>query len=502
MFSGNFNLFGLLWVLAYGALTIIFLVFGLHRLWILFLYRRHGGPSAPPAGRFGILPVVTVQLPIFNEYYVAARLLRSVAALDYPRDRLEIQVLDDSTDETQELLSTGVQALRDEGFDATIIHRSERTGYKAGALANGMALARGELFLILDADFVPTPDLLQCTVHYFTDATVGMVQARWGHLNRDASWLTRAEAVLLDGHLLLEQTARSRSGRFFNFNGTAGLWRRAAIEDAGGWQHDTLTEDLDLSYRAQLSGWRFCFLPEVVTPAELPPDMEAFKSQQHRWTKGSIQTCLKLLPRVWRSALPWPVKLEALIHLTSNFSYLALPLLCLLILPALGAEQNWTRFFLVDIPVFFGTTVSVVAFYLVAQRELRPDRWWRDVCLMPWVLAVGVGLSINNAKAVVEALAGYQTGFARTPKFADSASTGRRYRLTGQVWVPIVELAFALYFAFLIRFALQVGCYPPLPFLVLFCVGFAHAGMGSLWPRLLNWFEGRAGQTPEIAPAT
>ena len=501
MHSGNFSLFGLAWALAYGMLTIIFLVFGLHRLWILCLYWRHGGRSTSPAGRFDALPIVTVQLPIYNEYYVASRLLRAVASLDYPRNRLEIQVLDDSTDETRELLAEGVRALRSEGFDATHVHRGARTGYKAGALANGMRSARGELFLILDADFVPAPDLLQRTVHYFTDGKVGMVQTRWGHLNRDASWLTQAEAVLLDGHLLLEQTARSRSGRLFNFNGTAGLWRRAAIDEAGGWQHDTLTEDLDLSYRAQLAGWRFLFLPDLVTPAELPVDMAAFKSQQHRWTKGSIQTCLKLLPRVWRSPLPWPLKLEAVIHLTSNFSYLALALLCLLIPPALGAAQNWTRFFLVDVPVFLGTTVSVAAFYLVAQRVLRPDRWWREAWLLPWVLAVGVGLSVNNAKAVLEALVGYQTGFARTPKFAGSAAAARRYRLTGHVVVPLVELAFALYFGYLIYFAVQVGSYPPLPFLVLFCAGFSHAGIGSMWFRVSDWLDRRGNQPAEAVPA-
>lgn len=501
MHSGNFSLVGLTWALAYGALTLIFLVFGLHRLWIVLLYRRHARESSEPAQAFAAWPVVTVQLPIFNEYYVVSRLLRAVADLDYPRERLEIQVLDDSTDETREILAAAVSALRDDGYDVQHVQRADRAGYKAGALANGMRLARGEFFLILDADFVPAPDLLKRTVPYFTDEKVGLVQTRWGHLNRDASWLTRAEAVLLDGHLLLEQTARSRSGRFFNFNGTAGIWRRAAIEDAGGWQHDTLTEDLDLSYRAQLEGWRFIFLPNLVTPAELPPDMAAFKSQQHRWTKGSIQTCLKLLPRVWRSPLRWPLKLEAIIHLTSNFSYLALVLLCVLIPRALGAEQNWVRFLLVDVPVFLGTTVSVAFFYLVAQRVLRPDRWWREAWLLPWVMAVGVGLAVSNAKAVLEALIGHQTGFVRTPKFAGSDVRDRRYVLPGERMVPLVELIFAVYFAFLIGLALRVGCYPPLPFLALFCLGFLQAGIASMWPSVSEWLRRRRRPAAEIVPA-
>ncbi len=502
MHSGELTPLGLVWGIAYGALTLVFLVFGLHRLWITYLYRRHRREPAVATGHFARLPVVTVQLPIFNEVYVATRLLEAVAALDYPRDRLEIQVLDDSTDETRELLAACVSSLQREGFDVQLIHRAHRSGYKAGALANGMQQARGELFLILDADFLPTPDLLQRTVHFFTDEKVGMVQSRWGHLNRDTSWLTRAQAVLLDGHLLLEQTARSRSGCFFNFNGTAGLWRRRAIEEAGGWQHDTLTEDLDLSYRAQLAGWRFVFLPDLVTPAELPPSMAAFKSQQHRWTKGSIQTCLKLLPRVWQSQLSWRIKLEAIIHLTSNFSYLALALLCLLIPPALGAEQNWVRFFLVDVPVFLGTTASVAIFYLAAQRVLRPGQWWREIWFLPWVLAVGIGLSVNNAKAVIEALVGHETGFARTPKFAGSRAARRRYRLSGNVLLPCLELALASYFGVLIHFALKVGCYPPLPFLALFCLGFASAALGTLGPQIADWIASRVRRNVEIAPAT
>ena len=301
-----------------------FPAYGVHRYFIIYLFLKNRKREPVPAARFEHLPVVTVQLPIFNEIYVVERLLSSVSELDYPRDRLQIQVLDDSTDDTREITADCAAELRERGFDVELIHRTDRTGFKAGALERGLATARGEFVCILDADFVPPPHLLRKTVDFFTDPKVGMIQTRWGHLNRGYSLLTRVQAMFLDGHLVLEQTARSRSGRFFNFNGTAGLWRKSCIEEAGGWQHDTLTEDLDLSYRAQLAGWKFVFLPDVVTPAELPVDMNGFKSQQHRWTKGSIQTCKKLLPAIWRSKLPLPIKVEATGHLVSNFAYLLL----------------------------------------------------------------------------------------------------------------------------------------------------------------------------------
>ncbi|MCP4816486.1 MAG: glycosyltransferase, partial [Planctomycetaceae bacterium] len=239
--------------------------------------------------KFDDLPLVTVQLPVFNEMHVVERLLTSVSKLDYPREKLQIQLLDDSTDETTEIARMEIEKLQERGFDAELIHRDDRTGFKAGALENGLDTAKGEYVFILDADFVPNPDVLRKTIHYFTDDEIGLIQTRWGHLNRNYNLLTRVQAMFLDGHLELEQTARNRSGRFFTFNGTGGIWRKKCITDAGGWEHDTLTEDMDLSYRAQLRNWRFIFLNEVETPAELPVDMDGFKSQQHRWTKGSIQ---------------------------------------------------------------------------------------------------------------------------------------------------------------------------------------------------------------------
>src|SRR5947209_926246 len=290
------SLASIIWTICYMSVLIGLSAYGIHRYVIIYLFLKHRRRHTVPAGHFEQLPKVTMQLPIFNEVYVVERLLRSVSEIDYPKDLLQIQVLDDSTDDTRELTASCVAKLQGRGFNVELIHRTHRTGFKAGALETGLASAESDFVCILDADFVPNPDLLRKTIHFFTDPKVGMIQTRWGHLNRGYSLLTRVQAMFLDGHLLLEQTARSRSGRFFNFNGTAGLWRRSCIDDAGGWCHDTLTEDLDLSYRAQLRGWRFAFDATLVAPAELPGDLEALKSQQRRWARGSIQTARKLLP--------------------------------------------------------------------------------------------------------------------------------------------------------------------------------------------------------------
>src|SRR2546426_9736696 len=374
----------IIWTVCYLSVLIGLSAYGVHRYFIIYLYLKNRKRAPVPARYFEQLPTVTMQLPIFNEIYVVRRLLRSVSELDYPRELLQIKVLDNPTDDTRDLTASCAEQLRHRGFDVQLTHRVDRTGFKAGALAVGLESADGEFVCILDADFVPPRDLLQGTIHYCTDPKIGMIQTRWGHLNRGYSLLTRMQAMFLDGHLLLEQTARSRSGRFFNFNGTAGLWRRSCIEEAGGWQHDTLCEDLDLSYRAQLAGWKFIFLPDVVTPAELPVDMNGFKSQQHRWTKGSIQTCKKLLPRILRSGLPLPIKVEATGHLVSNFAYLLLACLCVLLHPSAGAPPGgWLRTFLVDIPVFLAASASVAVFYVYAQRELHPRTWMRESLFLP-----------------------------------------------------------------------------------------------------------------------
>ena len=412
------SLVDVVWTFCYLSVLIGLSGYGLHRYFIVYLFLKNRKRVPQPLSHFEQLPVITVQLPLFNEIYVVERLLKSVSELDYPRERLQIQVLDDSTDETRQLTASCAQKLAERGFDVELIHRTDRVGYKAGALEAGLATARGDFVCILDADFVPQPELLRSTVHFFTDPKVGMIQTRWGHINRGYSLLTRVQAMFLDGHLLLEQVARSRSGRFFNFNGTAGLWRKSCIAESGGWQHDTLTEDLDLSYRAQLAGWKFVFLTDVVTPAELPVDMNGFKSQQHRWTKGSIQTCKKLLPRIWRSGLPLPIKIEATGHLTSNFAYLLLACLCVLLHPSAGGPQSgWLRMFLLDVPIFLSASVSVAVFYICAQRELHPRTWMKEILLLPALIALGVGLSINNARAVLEAVFNHPSEFTRTPKY-------------------------------------------------------------------------------------
>ena len=467
--------------------------YGIHRYSIIYLFLKHRGRTPEPVSRFESLPIVTVQLPIYNEYFVVRRLLDAVGRIDYPADRLQIQVLDDSTDETTDIAEAEVAKLRAAGLDVQLLHRVNREGFKAGALAAGLAEAKGEFIFILDADFVPAPDVLRQCVHYFTDPAIGMVQARWGHLNREHSLLTKVQAMFLDGHLLLEQTARSMSGRFFNFNGTAGMWRRRCIEDAGGWHHDTLTEDLDLSYRAQLRQWKFLFLPDVIVPAELPVDINGFKSQQHRWTKGSIQTCLKLLPTIWREKnLPLIIKLEATIHLTSNFGYLLLILLCILIFPQSQSPYGgaW-RTFLVDIPIFLATTVSILAFYTVAQRHLNPRGWLADLLLMPMLLALAVGMSLNNARGVVEAVLRQPSEFSRTPKYGH-ANVPRRARavryLPIRSLLPVVELLFAIFFAYCTWSAVAKASWTSVPFLLLFFFGFTYVAAQSVgfWLRQLR----------------
>ncbi|MDH3404210.1 MAG: glycosyltransferase [Acidobacteriota bacterium] len=464
-------------VLALYYLVLAVLAFyGLHRLVLLAAYyrTRRRGPRRPedPAE----WPLVTVQLPVYNERYVATRLIDAVCRFDYPRDRLEIQVLDDSTDDTRERVAVAVRRYRALGYDVTHLQRAERTGYKAGALAAGCAAARGELVAVFDADFVPPPDFLRRTVPYFEDRALGVVQARWEHVNRDYSLLTRAQAILLDAHFLIEHQARNRSGNFFNFNGTAGLWRRQAILDAGGWEHDTLTEDLDLSYRAQLAGWRFLFVPEVTAPAELPVDVNAFKRQQFRWAKGSIQTARKLLARILRSDLPWTTKLEAFVHLTNNSAYPLMVLLSLLVFPSMLLRRDIEpqTILFVDLPLFFGATIAVLLYYLVSQRAATGGGRGA-LRYMPAVMGLGIGLAVNNARAAVEGL--YQAGgvFERTPKYRIEASGDRwrrkRYRVRPNLAV-LVEGLFAAYFTLSIVLAWMLGMWSSLPFLYLFLHGY------------------------------
>jgi cellulose synthase/poly-beta-1,6-N-acetylglucosamine synthase-like glycosyltransferase len=440
--------------------------------------------EAKPGPQLDPLPVVTIQLPLYNEMYVADRLIDAVCRIEYPRDRLEIQVLDDSTDETRSIAEAAVRRFASHGVDIQYYHRRDRVGYKAGALEAGLKVARGEFIAIFDADFIPTSDFLLRLMPHFADSKVGMVQARWGHINQDYSLLTKIQAILLDGHFVLEHGGRNRSGRFFNFNGTAGVWRRLAIDEAGGWQHDTLTEDLDLSYRAQLRGWRFTFVPDLIAPAEVPVEMNAFKSQQHRWAKGSVQTCRKLLPRILRAKLPLGVKAEAFFHLTANFNYPLMCILSLLMFPSMVIRYNmgWYEMLLIDIPLFFAATFSFCSFYTVCQREIHTD-WPARIKFVPFLMSVGIGLSINNTRAVFEALLNKQTEFTRTPKYriegASDEWVGKKYRQSVAVQ-PLIELALGLYFTATVFYALANGIYGTLPFLVLFQVGFLYTGVLSI----------------------
>lgn len=459
--------------------------YGAHRYQMAWLYHRHRR-DAPRRPADAPLPGVTIQLPVFNERYVVRRLIDRVCQIRYPRERLLIQVLDDSTDDTVEIARAAVAEWRARGIDIVHLHRTDRSGFKAGALQAGMAAARGELIAIFDADFMPEADFLERTVPYFGDAQVGMVQARWDHINRDYSLLTRAQSILLDGHFVIEHTARNRSGRFFNFNGTAGLWRRDCIEEAGGWQHDTLTEDLDLSYRAQLAGWRFVFLTDVLAPAEVPVEMNAFKAQQHRWAKGSIQVGLKLLPRILRSDQPWRVKFEAFIHLTNNLAYVLMVLLSVMMPFAIRirVEHGWHQMLLLDLPCFIGATVSVCCFYLLSQREVGGN-WRQRVVYLPFVLALGIGLAVNNAKAVLEALLGHESPFVRTPKLAVEGSPvarppKRSYR-AGRNLLPVFELALAGLYTYTVLYCMSQGLWMAVPFIMLFQLGFLYTGLMSLF---------------------
>src|SRR3954454_22833712 len=488
----------LILVLYFFVLSIL-AIYGWHRYYLVYLYTKHKGPAALPPPPLRVLPRVTIQLPIYNEMYVADRLIDAVCEMDYPRELLEIQVLDDSIDETTDIAELAVRRHAARGFDISYVHRVDRRGYKAGALEAGLKLAKADYIAIFDADFIPPADFLLKTLPHFGDPQTGMVQARWGHINQDYSLLTKVQAILLDAHFVLEHGGRNRAGCFFNFNGTAGVWRREAIDTAGGWQHDTLTEDLDLSYRAQLIGWKFKFLPHVVSPAEVPVEMNSFKSQQHRWAKGSIQTCMKLLPRILRSNQPLSVKAEAFFHLTANFNYLLMSLLSVLMFPAMWVRYNmgWTEMLLIDIPLFAAATLSVCNFYIVSQRELYPD-WRSRLKYLPFLMSIGIGLCVNNTRAVLEALFGKQSEFARTPKYGIEREgdewVGKKYHQSVGVQ-PFIELALGLYFTGTVFYALINQIYGTLPFLMLFQIGFLYTGLLSI----LQQVTGEGEMQPEVA---
>jgi len=495
-FAGIHQLAWFDWALMvpYFATLIILSVFGLHRYAMISGYLKHKRRlTNGPAGQFQQLPRVTIQLPLYNEKFVVERLLEETLKIRYPRDLFQIQILDDSTDETHpftEALCARYQAM---GHPVEYKHRSNRHGYKAGALQEGLNTATGEFIAVFDADFIPPEDFLERTIHYFSDPNVGVVQTRWTYLNRGYNLLTEVEAMLLDGHFVLEHGARFGGGLFFNFNGTAGILRREMIQDAGGWQHDTLTEDSDLSYRAQLKGWKFVYVPGVECPSELPVEMNGFQVQQSRWSKGLTQVAIKLLPTILKADLPRRVKMEAIFHLTPNISYPLMIVLSALMLPVMIVRfyMGWLQMLFIDMPLIIASFWSITAFYMLAHRELYPQTWKKGIFFIPVLMAAGVALTISNTRAVLEAILGVQTAFARTPKYAIEGAQrvklqATRYRSRAG-WLPYIELAIGTYFLFMMAYAVDTYNFFALPFLAIFVSGYYWAGLSSLWQD----FQGR-----------
>lgn len=464
-------------------------MFGIHGLILLYYYRKTYAENYPDEELPERLPIVTIQLPIYNEYFVIERLVQAVCAIDYPKDKLEIQVLDDSTDETQELAQSLVAQYSSLGHNIKYIHRPNRQGFKAGALKYGLELAEGEFIAIFDADFVPKSDFLQRTIPHFNNSQIGMVQTRWEHLNEDYSFLTKAQALALDGHFVIEQQVRNKAGFFINFNGTAGIWRKSCIYDAGNWQADTLTEDLDLSYRAQLKGWQFRFLNDVTSPAELPADINALKTQQFRWTKGAVETALKMLPKVFKSDLSSKVKFECFMHLSSNIVFPFIIVVALLNVPIVLIKNTFTGFdfYYSLMSIFVLASISTFLFYTFAQKAIHLD-WRKRLLLFPVFLAGSMGFAVNNTKAVLEAIFGIKSGFARTPKEgivgkernAVTQSATKKYAQRKIKSTVLFELFMTLYFLVGVIISAAYLEIAAIPFQLLFLLGFGTVGLLSL----------------------
>ncbi|HEY9653100.1 MAG TPA: cellulose synthase family protein [Coleofasciculaceae cyanobacterium] len=467
----------------YLIITAILALYGFHNLitTIIFLTMK---PSKIHKARTYPLknwPPVTVQLPMFNEKYTVERLLHAVTQLDYPAERLQIQVLDDSTDDTYALVARLVEDYKARGVNIELIHRVDRKGYKAGALNNGLQTATGELIAIFDADFVPKPDWLKQTVPSFQNPRLGCLQTRWGHTNQQYNSLTRAEAMGIDGHFIIEQTVRSKNGFFLNFNGTAGLWRRACIDDAGGWQWDTLTEDLDLSYRAQMRGWKFDYLPDVVVPAELPPQVEAYKKQQFRWAKGSFQVVRKILPSVLQSDLSWKVRFMALLHLTGYFVHPLMLSLLLLTLPVGLLIPGAFKLFPISIVAGLGPPLLYLTATATQHRSLL-----KRLKSFPVLVIVGFGLSLSTTIAVVEGLFSKGGAFIRTPKLNLDNRRKQKHKIdhayvaphSSLVWIEIALGIYALFTGIVLAHYIGWGI---IPWMVIYMLGFFYiAGLNLI----------------------
>jgi len=424
----------------------------LHLTWVYVLEQRKSKTPAPKLEEF---PLVTVQLPVYNEKYVIERLLDAVSKLNYPKDKLEIQVLDDSTDETTQIIEKKILELQSKGLDIKSIHRTDRSGFKAGALAFGLAKAKGEFIAIFDADFIPNPDFLINTLAYFNNPKIGVVQTRWSHINKDYSLLTRLQAFGLDAHFSIEQIARKASGSFINFNGTCGVWRKMCIQNSGGWSADTLTEDLDLSYRAQLRGWEFHYLEEIETPGELPVIMSAIKSQQYRWNKGAAETARKNFGNVFLSKLPLKNKIHAFFHLFNSSVFVFLLIASMLSIPMLFVKHNHPeiRWLFYLGTIFLVGFFSITFFYWIATKRFYPTSSVKTfLSLYPRFLIVSMGLSLHNGLAVFEGLIGRKTPFIRTPKFNVSKKMdvwkGNTYVLSKMTFNVLLEGLLCLYFIF------------------------------------------------------
>ncbi len=464
-------------------------IFGSNGFLMIFYYFKYRKKQVAPKRELKDFPVVTIQIPVYNELYVVNRVVDAVCLLDYPREMIEIQVLDDSTDETTSIVAQKILEKSREGFDIKHIRRESRQGYKAGALKFGLAQARGEYVAIFDADFIPREDFLKKTLPYFADFKVGLVQTRWEHINSDYSLLTRAQAIALDGHFVIEQQVRNKAGFFINFNGTAGIWRRSCIEDAGNWESDTLAEDLDLSYRAQLKGWQFVFMKEYTSPAELPSDINGLRSQQFRWTKGAIEASKKLLPKVWKSKLPIRVKIHSTIHLSASMVYPFVLLIGILQVPIVfikhGGQYDAT-FILMSgfIFAFFGSFM----FYLYSQKDVYKD-WRRRIYLFPVFMAGSMGLSVNNTKAVIEGLINKKSEFVRTPKYGGTGKQGswadKKYTQRKINWVSIAEFVLALYCLAGIIMSIVYLEIAAIPFQLLYFTGFGTISYLSIRQAIL-----------------
>jgi len=467
------------------ALSVLYLVcsiwlsaYGLNAYWLIWLYLKHRRPPRQPPP-LSTVPAITVQLPVYNERHVVCRAIDALAALDWPRDRLQVQVLDDSTDETVALAMQRVEHHRRQGLDIVRLHREDRSGYKAGALNAALPQASGEFVAIFDADFCPQPDFLQRTVPYLAaDPGLAYVQARWGHLNDGYSLLTRAQSIALDGHFAIEHLARERAGLLSTFNGTGGVWRKESIVESGGWDPGQLTEDVDLAYRAQLAGWRGLTVAHVAAPAELPAQVPAFRQQQSRWARGNMQCLLKLGWPLARAPISWPARVQGLIHLSN---YLAHPLMLIVLLSTLpliqyGALDRW------PLGVLSLGTLGPPLLYALGQRELY-DHWGRRLLALPTLICLGFGLALNSTAAILETLLGTPGGFQRTPKFRLQGRSGswRRsaYALAAGrlLWG---ELALAVYALLTLFAALRHGYAPIVPFLLLYVVGFGYVSVMSL----------------------